>query len=67
MSRILVEYCPCGHTGYLDKSKILPQVLEDLKSGKRLSAPAKHSDDCPQCEEDVEESNRMSLYWDLDI
>ena len=62
---ILVEFIPCGHIENVRKSTILPSVLEEIATGKRLSAPVKHSDDCPQCEEDLRELNRKAAYWDM--
>lgn len=60
---ILVEFCPCGHIEYVAEKTILTSVLEDIRLGKRLSAPVKHSSDCSQCAEDLREINRrLSLY-----
>lgn len=58
---ILVEFCPCGHTANVKKNTILPSVLREIESGKRLSAPMKHSSECPQCEEDFPSFGTDSL------
>lgn len=64
-NRILVEFCPCGHTLYVLKSEINPQTMEEIEFGKRLSAPVKHSSECMQCDEDLRELNRRASLWDL--
>jgi len=64
--RIFVEYCPCGHTGFVTKDKVSSLVMEEIESGKRLSAPLQHSSTCPECAEDLEDRNRKALFWDLD-
>lgn len=56
---VLVVYCPCGHTGYVQESEIAPEILSDPR---RVSAPQKHSRDCPTCEEDNQDRKRRLEY-----
>ena len=51
MEYILVHYCPCGHLGLRSKSDIPNHILDELATGKRLSAPTKPSTECPECED----------------
>lgn len=66
VQRILVQFCPCGHTAFQKRNTISADILRKIDSGEKLDAPIKHSADCPQCEEDSRENNRMASYWDLD-
>lgn len=53
---IQVQFCPCGCTYRLPKSKIIAmgakQQLDDIESGKKLDAVIFSSEDCEQCKED---------------
>jgi hypothetical protein len=53
---IQVQFCPCGCTYRLRKSKIIAmggqQQLDDIESGKKLDVVIFGSEDCEQCKED---------------
>lgn len=51
-----VQFCPCGCTYRLSRSKIIAkggkQQLDDIESGKKLDAIIFSSEGCEQCAED---------------
>jgi hypothetical protein len=51
---VLVQYCPCGHTGYRLKSEV-------KVNPNRLDAPTKHSSECAECLEDRVRSSDSAL------
>ena len=52
------QFCPCGHVTEI--REIL--CMEQLQDENRLDAPTFHSNDCPECREDLERDLRLYGY-----
>lgn len=55
---VVVQYCPCGHTGYMDEED--ERIKKQLEDKTRMDAPILGCEDCSYCEEDRKRQDRLN-------
>ena len=59
--RRLVQFVPCGHTGWLqpeEVKRLAGNQLRDIAAGVKIDAPSIHSDHCERCKIETEDAER---------